>query len=91
MARTESPLTKRGVELIRTGRALREVSELLRIDKSTLVRACKRAGLVLPRGRRPATREIDAGEPIGIADGLTALSPCSCSSSARSSSRPARR
>ncbi len=54
MARTQSPLTTRGVELIRAGRSLRETALLLGLDKSTLVRACQRAGLSLPRGRRPA-------------------------------------
>lgn len=54
MARTESALTTRGVELIRAGHSLRATADLLGLDKSTLVRACKRAGLVLPRGRRPS-------------------------------------
>lgn len=54
MARTESALTTRGVELIRAGRSLREVAGLLGLSTSTLVRACQRAGLVLPRGRRPS-------------------------------------
>lgn len=54
MSRTQSPLTTRGVELIRAGYSLRGVAALLGLDKSTLVRACKRAGLVLPRGRRPS-------------------------------------
>lgn len=53
MARTESPLTTRGVELIRAGHSLRATAELLGLDKSTLVRACQRAGVVVPRGRRP--------------------------------------
>lgn len=53
MARTESPLTTRGVELIQAGRSLREVAGLLGLSTSTLVRACQRAGIVLPRGRRP--------------------------------------
>ncbi len=57
MPRTESQLTTRGVQLIREGRALREVAALLGLDKSTLVRACQRAGLVLPRGRRPISPE----------------------------------
>lgn len=52
MARTESALTTRGVELIRAGRSLREVAGLLGLSTSTLVRACQRACLVLPRGRR---------------------------------------
>lgn len=54
MARPESPLTTRGVELIRSGRGLRETAVLLGLSTSTLVRACQRAGLVLPRGRRPS-------------------------------------
>jgi hypothetical protein len=53
MARTESELTARGVELIRSGQALRTVAVLLGLAPSTLVRACQRAGLQLPRGRRP--------------------------------------
>lgn len=54
MSRSESPLTTRGVELIRAGHSLRATAILLGLDKSTLVRACRRAGLVLRRGRRPA-------------------------------------
>ena len=50
MAR-QSPLTTRGVELIRSGRTLRETALLLGLNKSTLVRACQRAGLALKRGR----------------------------------------
>lgn len=53
MARTESALTTRGVKLIQQGQALRTVAALLSLSPSTLVRACQRAGLVLPRGRRP--------------------------------------
>lgn len=57
MPRAESPLVTRGVELIRQRLAAgelprqRETAELLGIDRVTLVRACQRAGLVLPRGR----------------------------------------
>jgi hypothetical protein len=57
MARTESPLTARGVELIRARLAagehpqMRATAVLLGIDLATLHRACKRAGLTLPRGR----------------------------------------
>lgn len=54
MSRTQSPLTTRGLELIAQGRPLRKVAELLGLAPSTLVRACQRAGVVLPRGRRPA-------------------------------------
>jgi hypothetical protein len=54
VSRTESALTTRGVELIREGRSLRDVAILLGLAPSTLVRACQRAGLTLPRGRRPA-------------------------------------
>ncbi len=65
MPRTQSPLTTRGVELIRQRLAadppqaprLRETAELMGIDKVTLVRACQRAGLVLPRGRPAAAPE----------------------------------
>lgn len=59
MPRTESPLTSRGVALIRERLAAGEhpnmtaTAALLGIDKATLHRACKRAGLVLPRGRAP--------------------------------------
>jgi hypothetical protein len=53
MSRTQSPLTTRGLELIRQGRGLRETAELLGLAPSTLVRACQRSGIVLPRGRRP--------------------------------------
>ena len=62
MANRESPLTTRGVELVRAGRGLRETADLLGLAPSTLVRACQRAGLALPRGRRPHDR---AGGPIG--------------------------
>lgn len=55
MARTESPLTTRGVELVRAGHSLRATAELLGIDKSTLVRACQRASVAVPRGRRPGS------------------------------------
>ncbi len=61
MARTESPLTTRAVELMRQGRGLREVATLLGLSTSTLVRAAKRAGLQLPRGRPRST--TDASEP----------------------------
>jgi hypothetical protein len=54
MSRTQSALTTRGVELIAQGRSLRAVAELLGLAPSTLVRACQRAGVVLPRGRRPS-------------------------------------
>lgn len=54
MARTESALTTRGVELIQQGQPLRAVAALLGLAPSTLVRACQRAGIVLPRGRRPS-------------------------------------
>lgn len=56
MPRAESPLVTRGVELIRQRLAAdepprqRETAALLGIDRVTLSRACKRAGLVLPRG-----------------------------------------
>ena len=46
MARTESALTTRGVELIQQGRPLRTVAALLGLAPSTLVRACQRAGVV---------------------------------------------
>ena len=59
MARTESPLTTRGVELIQQGQALRTVATLLGLSPSTLVRACQRAGIVLQRGRRPALAQTD--------------------------------
>jgi hypothetical protein len=51
--RTESPLTRRGVELIAQGGVLTHVAALLGLNKSTLVRACQRAGVAVPRGRRP--------------------------------------
>lgn len=57
MARPESPLVTRGVELIRQRLAAgepprqSETAALLGIDRVTLSRACTRAGLVLPRGR----------------------------------------
>lgn len=51
MARTESPLVTRGVQLLREGHTLRSVATLLGVSPSTLTRAAARAGLVLPRGR----------------------------------------
>jgi len=54
VSRTQSPLTTRGLELIRAGHTLRSVAELLGIDKSTLVRACQRHGIAMARGRPPA-------------------------------------
>lgn len=52
MARTESPLVTRGVQLLREGgHTLRGVAALLGVSPSTLTRAAARAGLVLPRGR----------------------------------------
>jgi len=51
MSRPQSPLTTRGLELIAQGKTLRDVAELLGLAPSTLVRACQRAGIVLPRGR----------------------------------------
>jgi hypothetical protein len=53
VSRTESALTTRGVELIRQGRGLRETAALLGLAPSTLVRACQRASVAVPRGRRP--------------------------------------
>jgi len=53
MSNKQSALTTRGVELIQQGHTLRTVAALLGLAPSTLVRACQRAGLVLPRGRRP--------------------------------------
>lgn len=53
MARTQSALTTRALELIAQGQSLRAVAGLLGLAPSTLVRACQRAGVVLPRGRRP--------------------------------------
>jgi len=47
----QSALTTRGVELIQQGKPLRTVAGLLGLAPSTLVRACQRAGIVLPRGR----------------------------------------
>jgi len=57
MARTQSAETSRGVDLIRARLAagqppeLRATAAQLGIEAMTLSRACKRAGLVLPRGR----------------------------------------
>ena len=57
MPKPESPLVTRGVELIRQRLARGEppqqqqTAELLGIDRVSLVRACARAGLALPRGR----------------------------------------
>lgn len=54
MSRTQSALTTRALQLIAQGQPLRTVAALLGLAPSTLVRACQRAGVVLPRGRRPA-------------------------------------
>lgn len=59
MSGRESALTARGVELIHQrlqadppqAPDLRATAALLGLDKTTLVRACQRAELVLPRGR----------------------------------------
>ena len=51
MPRPVSPLTTRGVELIRAGRTLRETALMLGLSPSTLVRACQRDGVALKRGR----------------------------------------
>ena len=65
MARTLSPLTARGVELIKQRLAAGEhpdmtaTATLLGINQSTLHRACKSAGLKLPRGRRPGSTKGD--------------------------------
>jgi len=53
VARTESELTTVAVQAIAAGMPLREASRVYRRSVSALVRACQRAGLVLPRGRRP--------------------------------------
>lgn len=57
MGRPKPDLTARGVELIRQRLARgeppqqRQTAEMLGVDRVSLVRACARAGLVLPRGR----------------------------------------
>jgi hypothetical protein len=57
MPRPTSPLTARGVELIRARIAaglhpqMSEIADLLGVHRVTLIRACQRAGLALPQGR----------------------------------------
>lgn len=57
MARPESPLMSRGVELVRQRLArgehprTGEVAELLGVHRISLAAACRRAGLTLPRGQ----------------------------------------
>ncbi len=57
MPRPESPIITRGVQVIRErldrGEPPRqgELAALLGVDRVSLVRACQRAGLVVPRGR----------------------------------------
>jgi DNA-binding CsgD family transcriptional regulator len=57
MTRRPSPLSDRSAILVQQGKSAREVADLLGISVSTVTRACKRAGVVLKRGRRPATKE----------------------------------
>lgn len=57
MSATESPLTRRAVDLIRARLAAGEHPQLgalattFGLHRVTLVRACRRAGLALPQGR----------------------------------------
>lgn len=53
MTRKESPLTTRAVELVSEGHGLRATAKLLGVSVSALSAACKRAGVVPKRGRRP--------------------------------------
>lgn len=65
MAAPKSAIIARGVELIRQRLARgeppqqRQTAELLGVDRVSLVRACARAGLVLPRGR-PRKAPVEA-------------------------------
>jgi len=47
----QSEATARGLELIRGGATLRAAAGQVGVAVSTLVRACQRAGITLPRGR----------------------------------------
>lgn len=44
-----------GLALIQGGATVREAAAKAGVAVSTLVRACQRAGISLPRGRRPAS------------------------------------
>ena len=72
MGRRQSPLTTRGLELIAAGRTMRETAILLGLSQSTLARACKRAGVVLRRGRpvslsgRQRLTSDDAGQFVAV-------------------------
>jgi predicted transcriptional regulator len=57
MTRRPSPLAVRSAILVQQGKSAREVADLLGISVATVSRACKRAGVVLKRGRRPKTKE----------------------------------
>jgi hypothetical protein len=54
MAGKQQPATDAGLRLIAQGHSLRAAAALCGVAVSTLVRACQRAGVVLPRGRRPS-------------------------------------
>jgi len=51
MAGKQQPATDRGMALIASGIPLRHAATMAGVSLSTLVRACKRAGVLLPRGR----------------------------------------
>jgi len=70
MAGKQQPATDRGMALISSGIPLRHAATMAGVSLSTLVRACKRAGVVLPRGRRPSPPLVDhvahANQPDGV-------------------------
>lgn len=55
MSGRQSQATDAGLALIRGGLPLRQAALQVGVAVSTLVRACQRAGITLPRGRRPAS------------------------------------
>ena len=59
MAGKQQPETTVGMRLIAQGHSLRAAAALAGVAPSTLVRACKRAAVKLPRGRRPSTVGTD--------------------------------
>lgn len=52
MAGKQQPATDAGIAMIRANVPLLHAAKLAGVAPSTLSRACKRAGIVLPRGRR---------------------------------------
>lgn len=54
MSARQSAEVTQALKLIRAGTTLRDAAKAVGVADSTLVRACRRHGITLPRGRRPA-------------------------------------